>query len=138
MNKRIKRFLFTGDQNFMPDLHSKQPGFTYSACGIFTKHRERIQKLTKTGSLKHLQRIKLDKACFAHEAAYSDSKKFAKRTTSDKILNNSAYETAMNREYCGYLRELASLSQKFFDKKTGSGGISTDKARVTVNEQLAE
>ena len=113
-------------------------GFTYSACGIFTKHRERIQKLTETGSLKHLQRIKLDKACFTHDAAYSDSKSLAKRTTSDEILNNSAYETDMNRGYCGYLRALAGMGQKFLDKKTGSGGISTDKARVSVNEQLAE
>ena len=51
----------------------------------------------------------MDKACFAHDAAYSDSKILAKRTTSDEILNNSAYETGMNRGYCGYLRALAGM-----------------------------
>ena len=42
MNKIINKFLLTGDK-FMRELHLKQPGFTYSTCGLFTKHRERIQ-----------------------------------------------------------------------------------------------
>ena len=53
----------------MQELHLKQPGFTYSACGPFTKHRERIQKFRETGNLKYLYRNELDKACFAHDAA---------------------------------------------------------------------
>ena len=51
MRKIINKFLLTGDK-FMPELHSKQPGFTYSACGPFTKHCERIQKFRETGNLK--------------------------------------------------------------------------------------
>ena len=60
---------------------------TYTACGSFTKHRERIEKFRETGNLKHLYRNEafLDKACFAHDAAYSDSKDLAKRTISNKI-----------------------------------------------------
>ena len=46
MNKTINKFLLTG-YKVVPKLHLKQPGFTYSACGTFTKHRERIQKLKK-------------------------------------------------------------------------------------------
>ena len=72
----------TGD-NLMPEVHLKQPGFTYSACGPSTKHRERIQTFRETGNLKHLYKNKLDKACFAHNALYSDSKDWAKRTISD-------------------------------------------------------
>ena len=53
----------------MPELHLKQPGFTYSAWGPFTKYRERIQKFRETGNLKHLYRKELDKACFVHDAA---------------------------------------------------------------------
>ena len=53
MNKLINKFLLTGDK-FMPALHLKEPGFRYSACGPFTKHRERIQKSRETGHLKHL------------------------------------------------------------------------------------
>ena len=82
----------TGDK-FVPQLHLKQPGFTYSACGPFTKHCERIQKLRETGNLKDFHRNELDKACFAHDAKYSNSKDLAKRTISDKILKDRAYET---------------------------------------------
>ena len=72
----------------------KQPGFTYSTGRPFIKHRERIKKFRETGNLKNLYRNELDKACFAHDAAYSDSKDLAKRTTSDKILQDRAYEIA--------------------------------------------
>ena len=78
MNKIINKFLLTGDK-FMPELHLKQPGFIYSACGPFIKHRERIQKFRKTGNSKYLYRNELDKTCFAHDAAYSDSKDLAKK-----------------------------------------------------------
>ena len=53
MNKIINKFLLTGDK-FMQELHLKLPIFTYSACGTFTKHCERIQKFRETGNLKHL------------------------------------------------------------------------------------
>ena len=93
MNKIINKFLLTGDK-FMPELHLKQAGFTYSACEPFTKHRERIQEFRETENLKHLYRNELDKACFAHDPAYSDSKDLAKRTISDNILKDRAYEIA--------------------------------------------
>ena len=79
----------------MPELHLKPPEFTYSACGPFTKHRERIQKFRETGHLKHLHRNELDIACFAHDATYSDSKDLAKGTILDKILKGRAYEIAI-------------------------------------------
>ena len=47
MNEIIKKFLLAGDK-FMPEIHLKQPGFTYSACGTFTKNKERIQKFKET------------------------------------------------------------------------------------------
>ena len=111
-------------------MHLKQPGFTYSACGPFTKHRERIQKFREAGNLKDLYKNELDKACFAHDAAYSDSKDLPKRTISGKILRDRAYEFARNLNYDGYQRALASMIYKFFDKKTGS--------RISVYEKLAE
>ena len=125
MNKIINKSLSNGDK-FMPELHLKQPVFTYSACGPFTEH----QKLREAGNLKHLCRNKLDKACFAHDSAYSDRSSLAKRTISDKILKDRGYELARDPGYDGYHRALPSMVCKFFDKKTGSGGI--------VNGQLAE
>ena len=84
MNKIINKFLLTGGK-IMQVLHLKQPVFTYSACEPFTKHRERIQKFRDTGNLKNLYRNEINKACSAHDAAYSDSKDLAKRNNSDKI-----------------------------------------------------
>ena len=112
MNKIINKFLLNGDK-FMPELHLKQPGFTFRAFGTFTKHCERIQKFRETVNLKYLYRNELGKACFAHDAAYSDSKHLAKRTVSDKILKDRAYEIARNRRYDGYQRALASMTYKF-------------------------
>ena len=129
MNKIINKFLLNGDK-FMPELHLKQPGFTYISCGPFTKHHERTQKFRETSNLKHLYRNELEKACFAHDAAYSDNKDLAKRTISDKILKDRAYDIARNRGCYGYQRALASMVYKFFDKKTGSG--------ISVNEQLSK
>ena len=54
----------------MPELHLKQPGCTYSVCGKFTKHRERIENFRETGNLRHLYRNELDKACFSDDAAF--------------------------------------------------------------------
>ena len=67
-----------------------------------------------------MYRNELDKACFAHDAAYSDGKDLAKRTISRKILKDRAYEIARNYNYDEYQRALASMVYKFFDKKTGS------------------
>ena len=49
MNEIVNKFLLAGDK-FMPKIHLRQPGFTYSACGPFTKNIERIQKLKETGN----------------------------------------------------------------------------------------
>ena len=43
MNEIVNRFLWVGDK-FMPEMHSKQLGFTYSACGPFSKNKERVKK----------------------------------------------------------------------------------------------
>ena len=48
----------------MPELHLKQPGFTYSACGPFTKNKDRIEKFMAAGNKDFIYRNELDKACF--------------------------------------------------------------------------
>ena len=85
----------------MPELNLKQPRFTCSACGPSSKYCVRIQKFKETWNLKHLYRNQLDKAWFANDAAHSESKDLAKRTISDKILKDRAYEIARNRGYDG-------------------------------------
>ena len=70
-------------------MHLKQSGFTYSACGPFTKHHEN-SKIYTNRKFKYLYRNELDKACLVHDAAYSNSKDVAKRTISDNILKDRA------------------------------------------------
>ena len=106
----------------MPDMHLRQPQFVYSACGPFTRHKQRIKKFKRTGDTRYIYRNELDKACFQHDSAYTDHKDLINRTKSDKVLRDKAYDIASNPEYDGYQRGLASMVYKFFDKKSmGSG-----------------
>ena len=68
MNNIVNKFLLAGEK-FMPEMHLRQPGFTYSACGPFTKHKQRIQKFMQTEDTNYIYKNELDKAYFAHYAA---------------------------------------------------------------------
>ena len=103
-------------------MHLRQPQFTYSTCGPFSKHKQRIQKFKETGDTNYIYKNKLDKACFAHDAAYSDSKDLTKRTVADKILRNRVFNIVKDPKYDGYQRELASMVYKLFDKKSEGSG----------------
>ena len=81
MYKIINKFLLAGDK-FMPEMHLRQPQFTYSACGPFTKHKDRIKKFNQTG-----------------DSAYVYNKDLIKRTRADKFLRDKAYDIASNPEY---------------------------------------
>ena len=109
MNKIGIKFLLTEDKF---SLHPRQPRFTYNACGPFTRHCERIQQFIETGNLKHLYKNRLGKACFAQNAAYSDSKDLAK--LNNKILRGRAYKIAINGKYDGYQSGLASMICKIY------------------------
>ena len=87
MNGIVNKSLLMGDK-FMPEMYLKQPGFTYSACGPFTKNKERIENFMHTGNINFIYRNELDKACFQHGMAYGKSKDLAKRTQSDKVLRD--------------------------------------------------
>ena len=135
MNRIINTFLLAGDK-FMPEMHLKQgllivlklkliylyclnlskPAFTYSACGPFTKNKERIQKFKETGDTKYTYRNELDKACFQHDLAYGDFKDLV-RTAADKILRDKTFNIAKDPKYDGYQRELASMIYRFLIQK---------------------
>ena len=70
----------------MPELHLKQLGFTYSACGPFLRYKKRIQKIKETRDTKYIYKNELDKACFQHDIVYGYFKDSTKRTTSDNFL----------------------------------------------------
>ena len=145
MNNVINKFLLAGDK-FMREMHLRQPQFTYSACGPFTKHKQRIQKFKQTGDTNYIYKNELDKACFTHDAAYSDSKDLTKRTVADKILKNKAFDIAKDPKYDGYQRGLPSMVYKFFDSKvaspdkksSGSGVKHVNSKLTSQNQQLAD
>ena len=58
----------------MPEMRLRQPGFTYSACGAFTKNKERIKKFKQTGDSRYIYQNELDKTCFEHCITYGDFK----------------------------------------------------------------
>ena len=121
MNKIVNKFLLAGDK-FMPELHLKDPKVgTYSACGPFTKTRERLERFKKTGDVTNIYKNQLDQACFQHDLAYGN-KDLASRTSADKVLRDKAFQIAQDVSKDGYQRSLASMVYKFFDKKVSGAG----------------
>ena len=98
MNEIINKFLLVGDK-FMPEMHLKQPGFTYSACDSFTKNKERIEKFMKTRNTDFIYKNELDKACFQHDMAYGKAKDLVRRTQSAKVLKDKAFKIASDQKY---------------------------------------
>ena len=133
MDETVKKFLLVGDK-FMSEMHLKQPGFTCSTCEPFTKNKERIQKFKETGDTNYIYKNELDKACFQHDMAYGDFKDLKRRTASDKILRDKAFNIAKNSKYDGYQRGLVSMVYKFFDKKSTGSGIANEPNHQLANE----
>ena len=131
MNNVINKFLLAGDK-FMSEMHLRQTPFVYSACGPFTRHKERIKKFKQTGDTRYIYRNELDKACFQYDSAYANHKDLINRTKSDKVLRDKAYNIASNPEYDGYQRGVASMVYKFFDKKSMGSGINTAKLSSSI------
>ena len=70
MNEKVNKFLLAGDK-FMPKIHLRQRGFTYSACWPFTK-KKKSKNLKKQVDSQYIYQKKLDKAYFQHDMAYGD------------------------------------------------------------------
>ena len=142
MNNVINKFLLAGDK-FMSEMHLRQPQFVYSACGPFTRHKERIRKFKQTDDTRYIYRNELDKAFFQHDSAYADHKDLINRTEADKVLRDKAYDIASNPEYDGCQRGLSNMVYKFFDKKSTAepsslermgSGIKKDSSLILADE----
>ena len=123
MNKIANRFFLTGD-HFIPEMHLKQPEFTYSACGPFTKNKERIKNFKVTGDSKYFYQNELDKAFLQHDMAYGDFHTIPRRTPSDKVLRAKPFNVSKNPKYDGYQTGLNSIAYKIFGKKSSSKNAS--------------
>ena len=116
MNEILNKFLLAGHK-LMTEIHLRQPGFTYSACGPITKNKEQIQKFKETRDSRYIYQKELDQVCLQNDIAYGDFKDLARRTASDKILRDKTFNIAKNPKYYGYQRGLASMVYTFFYKK---------------------
>ena len=103
MNEIVNKFLLAGDK-CMLEMHLRQPGFAYSACGPFTKNKEGIKKIKETGNSRYIYQNELDKACFQHDMAYGDFKDLNRRTFADKVLCDKAFNIAKDPKYDGHQR----------------------------------
>ena len=137
MNEIVNKFLLAGDK-FMPEIYLRQPRFTYSACGSFTKNKERIQNFKEIEDLRYIYQYELDKACFQHDMAYVNFKYLNRRTASDKILRDKTFNIAKNPKYDGYQRGLASVVHNFFDKKKSGAAamLARSETLATRNKSV--
>ena len=125
MNEIVNKFLLLGD-NFMPELHLKQPGFTYSACGSLTRNKERIEMFMQTGNTDFIYRDELDKACFQHDMAYRKSKEIEKRTQSDKVLRDKAFKIASDPNMLVIKEDQLQWFTSYLIKKSSGSGVATE------------
>ena len=137
MNEIVNKFLLVSDK-FIPEMHLKQLGFTYSVSGPFSKNKKRIERFKQTRNTGFIYKNELDKACFQHDMAYGKSKDLVKRSQPDKALRDKAVKIASDPKYDGYQRRLASMVYKFFDKKSASLRKSSGRSIANdLNYQLA-
>ena len=81
---------------FMPEMHLREPRFTYSACETFTKNKERIKFFKGTGHSTYIYQNELDKGYFHYDMAYGDLKDLNRRAAADKVLPDKAFNIAKN------------------------------------------
>ena len=82
----------------MPEMHLRQPKFTYSACGTIT-NKKIIKKFKETDDSRYIYQNEVDKACFQQDVADGDFKDLTRRTASDKMLRDKAFNIAKNLKY---------------------------------------
>ena len=104
MNEIVNAFLLVRDK-YMPEMHLRQPEFTYSARGPFTKNKERIQRFKETGETSYIYKNGLDKACFQHDTADGGSKDLTKTTIPDKIQRDKAFKIRSDQKNDGCHKE---------------------------------
>ena len=104
----------------MSEMHLRQPGFICSACRLFTKNKETMQKFKEIGDSRYIYQNELDKTYFQYYMAYGDFKDLTKETASDKILRDKLFNIAKYPKCDRYQWGLTSMVYKLFNKKSTS------------------
>ena len=101
MNEMLNKFFLTGDK-LIPGIYLLMftriymPGFSYSACGLFIKSKQRIKNFWEAGDSRNFYQNELDKACVQHGRAYVDFKDLPRRAASDKVFLEKAFNITKN------------------------------------------
>ena len=98
-------------------MHVKQPGFTYSACRPFMKHKERIQKFKQTEHIQYNYQNELDRSCFQHDITYGNFLNLTRKTASDKIFRENHLTLPKIRNMMGINVHLFQWSINFLIKR---------------------
>ena len=88
MNEIVNKLLLAEDK-FLLEMYLRQPA--YSACGAFTKNKERTKKFKETWDSRCIYQNELGKACFQHNMTYGDFKDLTTKTAFDEILCDKAF-----------------------------------------------
>ena len=122
----------------MYDWNAFGTAWIYIKCWwtIYKRSKKEHKKIKKAGDSRYIYQNELDKACFQHDMAYGDLEDLTRRTASDKILRDKAFNIVQNSKYDGYQRDLVSMVYNFFDKKTCESSIKN--FQKVSNEELAE
>ena len=91
---------------------------------MFVDH---LKKIKKAGDSQYLYQNERDKACFQQYMAYREFKDLTRRTVSDKILHDKAFNITKSPKYDGYQRNFASMVYNFYDKKTAASAVKNEK-----------
>ena len=100
----------------MPEMHLRDPGFTYIAFGPFAKNKERMKKFKEAGYSRYIYQNELDKACFQQDMIYREFKDLNRRTFVDKVLHEKVFDIAKDPKDDGYQLEPTSMVYTFFNK----------------------
>ena len=92
---------------FLTKMHLRHSRFAYSACEPVTKNKERIQTFKETGGSRYIYQNEIDKVSSQHDMVYGNFKELPRRTASDKVLRDKAFNKAKNAKHKGYQCGLA-------------------------------
>ena len=93
-----------------------------------------MQKFKETGDSRYIYQNELDKACSKYDMTYN-LKDLTRRTASEKVLHEKAFDIIKNWKHDGYQRGLASMVYNYFNKKTSGGTVKNENIS---NKELAE
>ena len=96
----MNKFLLVDDR-FNPEMHLKPLGFIYSACGLFTKSKERIEMFMQTGNTDYIHKNEVDKTCFQHDMVYGKTKHLTRRIQSDNVSRDKTFKIVSDPKYDG-------------------------------------